>query len=101
MATIKDITGSRSFIRTVDRVLHDWGMVSPETKARILDVMKELDYKPNHLLPRDLPSEKEIKTWLLIRMTRIILFIWILKGLRRHEKAEELKQYGVQFSSKY
>ena len=49
MATIKDIAREAGVsIGTVDRVLHDRGMVSPETKARILDVMKELDYKPNH-----------------------------------------------------
>ena len=65
MATIKDIAREAGVsIGTVDRVPHDRGMVSPD-KARIPDVMKELDYKPNHAA-RDLPSEKEIKTWLLI-----------------------------------
>lgn len=32
---------------TVDRVIHKRGHVSPEVKKRILEVMKELDYRPN------------------------------------------------------
>lgn len=65
MATIKDIAREAGVsIGTVDRVLHDRGMVSPETKARILDVMKELDYKPNHAAQGLCHPKKELKTWL-------------------------------------
>ena len=32
---------------TVDRVIHNRGKVSPKVKDRILQVMEELDYKPN------------------------------------------------------
>ena len=32
---------------TVDRVIHKRGHVSPSVKKRILEVMKELDYRPN------------------------------------------------------
>ncbi|RJP67212.1 MAG: LacI family DNA-binding transcriptional regulator [Ignavibacteriales bacterium] len=34
-------------IGTVDRVLHNRGRVSPETKAKIEKIIKELNYKPN------------------------------------------------------
>lgn len=32
---------------TVDRVLHNRGKVAPETRARVLKCIEELDYKPN------------------------------------------------------
>ncbi|MBQ9117202.1 MAG: helix-turn-helix domain-containing protein, partial [Clostridia bacterium] len=33
---------------TVDRALHNRGGINPETKARILEIAKEYDYRPNN-----------------------------------------------------
>lgn len=96
MATIKDIAREAGVsIGTVDRVLHDRGMVSPETKARILDVMKELDYKPNHAAQGLAIRKKKLKLGFLIPDDKDHPFYLDIKKAAM-KKAEELKQYGVQ-----
>ena len=46
--SIKDIAERAGCsIGTVDRVIHNRGKVSEPVKDRILQIMKELDYKPN------------------------------------------------------
>lgn len=48
MATIKEIAALAGVSRgTVDRVLNKRGGVHPDTQARIMDIAKALDYKPN------------------------------------------------------
>ena len=42
---------------TVDRVIHDRGNVSPETKKKVMEVMEELGYKPN-IIARTLANNK-------------------------------------------
>lgn len=45
---IKDIAARAGCsIGTVDRVIHKRGKVSEPVKKRILEIIKELDYKPN------------------------------------------------------
>ena len=46
-------------IGTVDRVLHDRGEVSVETKEKILQIIKEYNYRPN-ILASSLASKKVI-----------------------------------------
>ena len=49
-ATIKMIAERAGVsIGTVDRVLHDRPYVKPEVRERVLQVMKELDYRPNRM----------------------------------------------------
>ena len=49
-ATIKMIAEKAGVsIGTVDRVLHDRPYVKAEVKERVLKVMEELDYRPNHM----------------------------------------------------
>ena len=57
MATIKDIAREAGVsIGTVDRVLHDRGMVSPETVSYThLDVYKRQDFFPFCRYVRDMP----------------------------------------------
>ena len=48
MATIKEIAELAGVSRgTVDRVLNKRGAVNPKTEAKILEIAKALDYKPN------------------------------------------------------
>lgn len=96
MATIKDIAQKSGVsIGTVDRVLHNRGMVNPETKARILQVMKELDYHPNHAAQGLAVRKKKLKLYFLIPDSQNHPFYYDIKKAAM-KKAEELKQYGVQ-----
>ena len=52
-------------IGTVDRVLYNRGGVKEETKNRVLEVIKELDYKPN-MLAKSLALKKNYKIYILI-----------------------------------
>ncbi|MBN2001221.1 substrate-binding domain-containing protein [candidate division KSB1 bacterium] len=48
MPTIKKIAKKANVsIATVDRVLHKRGKVAPKTEKKILQIIKEFDYKPN------------------------------------------------------
>ena len=47
-STLKQIAEIANVSRgTVDRVIHGRSGVDPKTRARVLAVMQELDYKPN------------------------------------------------------
>ena len=47
---IKDIAERAGVSKgTVDRVIHNRGNVAPAVKQRVLEVMKELNYRPNIL----------------------------------------------------
>ncbi|MGN1164141.1 MAG: LacI family DNA-binding transcriptional regulator, partial [Candidatus Ornithospirochaeta sp.] len=48
MATIKDIAEKSGVSRgTVDRVLHDRGRVDPAVREKVLEIAKELSYRPD------------------------------------------------------
>lgn len=48
MATIKEIATLAGVSRgTVDRVLNHRGDVNPQTEKKILQIIRDLDYKPN------------------------------------------------------
>lgn len=79
---------------TVDRVLHNRPNVRPEVRERILEVMKELDYKPNAAASALAFSRK-------IRKVGVILPQW--KGFFKEEiyrgiddARRELNTYGVE-----
>jgi len=63
---IKDIAERSGVSKgTVDRVIHDRGHVAPEVKKRVLEVMEELNYRPNKLA-RALSNNR---TWKLASLT--------------------------------
>lgn len=96
MATIKDIAQKAGVsIGTVDRVLHDRGMVNAKTRERILLVMEELDYHPNHVAQGLAVRKKKLKLCFVIPDTRNHPFFLEVRNAAE-KKAEELKQYGVQ-----
>ena len=62
MATIKEIAEKAGVsIGTVDRVLHNRGMVNAQTKERVETVMKELNYRPNQVAQGLAVMKKKLK----------------------------------------
>lgn len=98
MTTIKEIAKTAGVsIGTVDRVIHNRGMVNEQTKERILSVMKELNYKPNHAAQGLAVRKKKLKLCFLIPDAKKNPFFLKVREAAE-KKAEELKQYGVQVS---
>lgn len=95
MATIKEIAKAAGVsIGTVDRVLHDRGMVNEKTKERVLAVMRELDYRPNHAAQGLAARKKKLKIGFFIPETRKHPFFAKVREAAE-KKAHELEQYGV------
>ncbi|MCK9413074.1 MAG: LacI family transcriptional regulator [Prolixibacteraceae bacterium] len=92
---IKDIALKAGVsIGTVDRVLHKRGEVSTETKARIQQIIDELDYRPN-LLASSLASKKSIVFATLMPESYSLDTYWT-KPQNGVEKAmSQLRAYGV------
>ncbi len=64
--TIRDIAEKAGVsIGTVDRVLHDRGEVSPETRKRVLGIIHEMRYEPD-ILARILKTKKKFKIAILL-----------------------------------
>lgn len=96
MATIKEIAQKAGVsIGTVDRVLHDRGMVNAQTKERILEVMRELDYQPNLVAKGLAVRKKKLKLCFMIMDTEGHPFFKDIR-ISAEKKAKELEQYGVQ-----
>lgn len=81
-------------IATVDRVIHNRGGVSEQTREKINKIINELNYQPNLLASR-LASGKIIRLAVLIPGVTDETNFWEapLKGIRRAEA--EISQYGI------
>lgn len=96
MATIKEIAEKAGVsIGTVDRVLHNRGRVSEETKNTILKLVEELDYRPNNVV-RSLAilRQKLHLTFFVIDPKEQPFFQKVLEGAQKEK--EKLAQYGVE-----
>ncbi len=95
MATIKEIAMRAGVsIGTVDRVLHNRGRVSEQTKETILRLVDELGYKPNSVAKGLAIMRKKRKlTFFTIDPLCRPFFEKVLEGAKM--KSEELAQYGV------
>lgn len=98
MATIKEIAEKAGVsIGTVDRVLHNRGMVSEKTKEKVMEIARELNYQPNQTAQGLAVMKKKLK-----------LGFFTIEGVKRpffadvvhaaQQKAKELEHYGVQVS---
>ncbi len=95
MATIKEIAQKAGVsIGTVDRVLHNRGMVNAGTKERVLAVMRELDYQPNQIAQGLAVMKKKLKIGFFLPETDNHPFFQDV-GRAARKKAKELAQYGV------
>ncbi len=93
MSTIKDIAALAGVSRgTVDRVLNKRGGVHPETKARILEIAKALDYKPNKAGIVLSAQRKNLKLGVVMFGTNNPFFEDVKKGLNDIES--ELSCYN-------
>ncbi len=82
-------------LATVDRVLHNRTGVSEATRAKVLTIIKKLDYKPN-IMARRLASGKVFRFASLIPAVSEETAFWQapLNGINRAEA--ELSQYGIE-----
>lgn len=92
---IKDIALKAGVsIGTVDRVLHNRGEVSEETKQKIQQIIDELDYRPN-LLASSLASKKIIVFATLMPKASSQDTYWSKPQLGIEKAVNQLKAYGV------
>lgn len=95
MASIKDIAREAGVsIGTVDRVLHNRGRVSDETKARIEAVMDQLNYKPNHVAQGLAVTKKKLNLCFCVLDSERNPFYYDIRKAAE-KRAVKLKQYGV------
>lgn len=93
--TIREIASRAGVsIGTVDRVLHNRGRVSPETKKKIEALVKKFGYKPNPLA-RHLKLKKEYHFFIVSPYRDEDSGYWgmVFNGI--HRAAEELNPFGI------
>lgn len=68
-------------IATVDRAIHDRGRISAETRARVLQMVDELGYKPN-LAARHLKLNRQFRISVILPSTIAAFFDEVRSGIR-------------------
>jgi len=95
---IKDIAAKAGCsIGTVDRVIHNRGKVSEDVKNRILEIMQELDYKPN-VSARVLAIKRPLTLGFLLPSYRKGEF-WELPNLGIQEAIERYEEQGYRINA--
>jgi LacI family transcriptional regulator len=84
---------------TVDRVLNNRGDVSPETREKILEIAKMMDYTPNRAGKTLVIRQKNLKIGCIIIHADNPFYRDLNQGIQ--EKAEEYKSYGIKVIIKY
>lgn len=79
---------------TVDRVLNNRSGVSAKTKERILEIVRELDYKPN-IMARRLASRKTLAFAVLIPGVSEETGYWAAPLNGVNKASGELKDFGI------
>lgn len=93
MATIKEIAEIAGVSRgTVDRVLNNRGSVSPKTAEKILEIIKELDYKPNKAGLTLAAQKKRLKLGVIFYDGSNPFFEEVMKGV--HYQEQKLASYN-------
>ncbi|HKI89379.1 MAG TPA: LacI family DNA-binding transcriptional regulator [Draconibacterium sp.] len=96
---IKDVAEkAKVSIGTVDRVLHNRGEVAESTKQKILQIIDELDYKPN-ILASTLASKKSAVFATLFPEPPSAEGYWNKPFIGVKKRISELQQYGVHIQS--
>ena len=95
MATLEDIADRAGVsIGTVDRILHKRGRYSPETAAKVREIIEEVDYRPN-LMARRLSKSKTCRIAAFLPRPEQDSGYWglTLEGIRR--AGGELTPFGL------
>ena len=93
MATIKEIAALAGVSRgTVDRVLNHRGDVNPQTEEKIMQIVRDLDYKPNKAGIVLAAQKKNLKLGVILLGVGNPFFDDVLLGVR--EKELELAGYN-------
>lgn len=96
-ATLRDIAKSLgTSIGTVHRALHDNPGVSPETKARVLQMARALGYRPN-LAARYLSSRKTLRISVNTPQGTTSFWDEVREGIREEAESILLENVEVQF----
>lgn len=93
---IKDIAEAAGVsIGTVDRVIHNRGEVSSQTKEKIMAIIKEMNYRPN-IHARTLALKKTFRFGVLIPDAGTVSDYWHAprKGIERAER--EVSDFGIE-----
>ena len=85
-------------IGTVDRVLHNRGEVAESTRKKILEIIEELDYKPN-ILASMLASKKSAIFATLLPQPPSAEGYWNKPYIGIRKRITELNQFSVQLES--
>lgn len=94
MATIKEIAELAGVSRgTVDRVLNNRGEVNAETAARVMEIVKALDYRPNKAGLALAARKKRYKIGVILFSENNPFFDEVTEGVLA--KASELEDYGI------
>ena len=95
MTTIKDIAQIAKVSRgTVDKVIHNRPGVKPETRARVQNIIAELNYKPNPIGMALANSRSVTRIGVILTPINNQFMKITLNGILYAEK--ELKPYGVE-----
>ena len=85
---------------TVDRVIHNRGEVSPDTREKILTLLHELDYKPD-IAARSLALKREIRLAVVMPRFSIDHSFWKLPQAGIQRALGELSRYQIEIESYY
>ncbi len=102
MATIKEIAQLAGVSRgTVDRILNNRGMVSPEKRQKVMEIAKALNYMPNLAGKTLALKKKQLKFgYILFGSTAgNPFFAEVVRGIE--SRAAELTEYGVSVEIRY
>jgi LacI family transcriptional regulator len=101
LTSIRDIAKrTHVSIGTVDRVLHERGRVSAKTRARVRQIVEELDYRPN-IYARNLSLAKTYTFGVLMPKLSQDSNYWRLPARGILRAAEEIKPYRVRVHQVY
>jgi LacI family transcriptional regulator len=93
LVTIQDIAKkANTSIGTIDRVIHNRPGVAEKTRQRVLEILKEYNYKPN-LIARRLAGTKIFKIAALTPAPSVAFWKIHPEGIKK--ASEEIKPFGV------
>ena len=96
--TIKDVAKLAGVsISTVSRVMNESKPVSPESRRKVLDAIKKLDFKPNELA-RSLVMRKSNMIGVIVKDIGISYMAQIVRGI---EEIGRMYNYDILLSSTY